>query len=185
MKENKFKENLIKICVFIFYMIPFLLIGLYLGFVTAEITKNDSKAIFIIAVLYIMSLLIFMFHVIIHEAGHLVFGLLSGYEFVSFRIGSLTLIKENGKFRIKKFSIPGTAGQCLMMPPEGKEYDCPYFLYNLGGILTNAIFSIIFLIICLTFTLPKFVEIFFMLIVIIGFSLVLTNGIPFNLGSIR
>ena len=33
-----------------------------------------------------------LLHVIIHEAGHLVFGLLSGYRFVSFRIFSLTLV---------------------------------------------------------------------------------------------
>lgn len=54
--------------------------------------------------------------IIIHEAGHLVFGLLSGYEFVSFRIGSITLAKYDNKYCFKRFHIAGTGGQCLMMP---------------------------------------------------------------------
>ena len=40
--------------------------------------------------------------IIIHEAGHLVFGLLSGYKYLLFRVGSLTLIKRNNKFEFKK-----------------------------------------------------------------------------------
>ena len=32
--------------------------------------------------------------IILHEAGHLLFGLATGYKFISFRIGKLTLIKE-------------------------------------------------------------------------------------------
>lgn len=32
--------------------------------------------------------------IILHEGGHLIFGLATGYRFVSFRVGSLTLIKE-------------------------------------------------------------------------------------------
>jgi uncharacterized membrane protein YeaQ/YmgE (transglycosylase-associated protein family) len=56
--------------------------------------------------------------IIVHEGTHLICGKFSGYDFVSFRIGSLMLIKENGHIKRKKFSIVGTGGQCLMMPPE-------------------------------------------------------------------
>ena len=55
---------------------------------------------------------------IIHEAGPLVCGLISGYKFVSFRVLSYTLLKEEGKFKVKKFSLSGTEGQCLLSPPD-------------------------------------------------------------------
>ena len=45
---------------------------------------------------------------IIHELGHLIFGLLSGYKFSSFRIFNFMLIKEDGKFKIKNLSFPET-----------------------------------------------------------------------------
>lgn len=56
--------------------------------------------------------------VIVHEAGHLVCGLLTGYGFVSFRIFSFTFIREAGRLRVKRFAIAGTGGQCLLSPPE-------------------------------------------------------------------
>ena len=59
---------------------------------------NHIKLLFIFIIGY-------LFHIIIHEGGHLIFGLLSGYSFVSFRVGSLTLIREDGKFKLKRFVI--------------------------------------------------------------------------------
>ncbi len=60
----------------------------------------------------------FAVQVLIHEAGHLIAGIISGYEFVSFRIFSITFIKENGRLTKKKFSSAGTVGQCLMVMPH-------------------------------------------------------------------
>ena len=82
--------------------------------------------------------------IIIHEAGHLVFGLLSGYKYLLFRVGSLTLIKRNNKFEFKKMSIKGTAGQCVLMPPESKEPEkVPFFLYHAGGGIFNILTALI------------------------------------------
>ena len=66
-------------------------------------------------------------NIILHEAGHLLFGLFFGFQFSSFRIGSLMLIKENGTIRLRKMAITGTAGQCLMNPPELKKGKWPFF----------------------------------------------------------
>ncbi len=82
-------------------------------------------------------------HIILHEGGHLVCGLLSGYKFVSFRVGSRMLMKSNGKCMMKKFNIPGTGGQCLLDPPGDMAEDYPMKLYNLGGGLSNFLFSAI------------------------------------------
>lgn len=76
---------------------------------------------------------------ILHEAGHLVFGLASGYRFVSFRIGSLMWQKDGGKLRFCRFQLAGTGGQCLMAPPDLTNGKMPCKLYNLGGALMNLI----------------------------------------------
>ncbi len=99
--------------------------------------------------LYLVAFLIFylittFLQTIIHESGHLVFGLLSGYHFLSFRILSFTIVKRDGKLLWKKLKMPGTLGQCLMYPPqyiEGEKY--PYLAYNLGGGILNILFCVL------------------------------------------
>ena len=66
-------------------------------------------------------LIAFVVHIILHELGHFVFGRLTGYQLLSFRIFSTIFYKNNGKIHKKKFAIRGTAGQCLMLPPKRKE----------------------------------------------------------------
>lgn len=75
--------------------------------------------------------------ILLHEGGHLVCGLLSGYRFVSYRIGSWMVQRENGVLRVHRFSLAGTAGQCLMTPPDITNWKMPYKLYNAGGVLDN------------------------------------------------
>ena len=65
-----------------------------------------------------LAIVLYILQLILHEAGHYLFGRLTGYTFVSFRIDNYTWIKENGKLVLKRFKIPGTGGQCLMMPPK-------------------------------------------------------------------
>lgn len=94
-------------------------------------------------ILQISSALVFLpactfLHIILHEAGHLAAGLASGYSFVSFRIFDLDLTAAGGKIRIARRRIPGTGGQCLMSPPEGKDINgIPVKLYLCGGITAN------------------------------------------------
>ena len=84
-----------------------------------------------------------VFMVTTHELGHLIFGYLTGYRFISYRIFSFMLIKENGKFRLCRNSVPGASGQCLMAPPQKKNGKYPFILYNLGGILFCGLLSLI------------------------------------------
>lgn len=99
----------------------------------------------VIMISSIVSLFVsFLLTTIIHEAGHLVCGLLTGYKYLLFRVGSLSLIKRNNKFEFKKFSIQGTGGQCILMPPESDDpKKVPCFLYHLGGGLFNFITALI------------------------------------------
>ncbi|MER1954279.1 MAG: site-2 protease family protein [Desemzia incerta] len=126
----------------------------------------------------------YFLHILIHELGHLIFGLLTGYSFVSFRVGSFTIIKEDGKFKRKKFHLPGTGGQCLMSPPEYSEKSFPYVIYNLGGVLLNLVASIIALGIILGIEqLSDFALVGWQLFLIAGLFTAVTNGIPLKIGG--
>lgn len=117
---------------------------------------------------------------VIHEAGHLLFGLLTGYQFLSFRIGSLMWIRKDGKIHLRKMSLAGTGGQCLMCPPEssGRTERIPYVLYNLGGSILNAVSALIFLGLYFLSDGIPYLPAFFLLMGITGIGLALMNGIP-------
>ncbi|MGO1468481.1 MAG: site-2 protease family protein [Tissierella sp.] len=125
----------------------------------------------------------FIIHIILHEGGHLVFGFISGYEFVSFRVGSFVIIKEKGEFKSKRYSIPGTAGQCLMMPPEKKNENFPFILYNLGGALFNIIVSAITIVIAMSLKELSWIKVILILTSGAGLIAAITNGIPLKIGG--
>ena len=113
----------------------------------------------------------------IHEAGHLVAGLLSGYRFVSYRLFGLMWIRKDGRIRLKRFSLAGTGGQCLMDPPDMREGALKTTLYNLGGVLANLLTA------ALALGMSFFVQnaaacALLRMFAVVGFSSVLINGIP-------
>lgn len=107
----------------------------------------DDFMILLVVGLVVILLIMYPLHIIIHEAGHLIFGLATGYRFLSFRIFSTIFYKRDGKIIRRQYSVKGTAGQCLMYPPKrSADGRYPYVLYNLGGGLNNLIFSVPFII---------------------------------------
>ncbi|WP_025729944.1 M50 family metallopeptidase [Atopobacter phocae] len=109
--------------------------------------------------------------IIIHELGHLIGGLISGYRFGSFRIGSLLLKKGSNGFELKKYQIAGTGGQCLMVPPDSADETFPYLAYNLGGPLLNLAVGLLSGVMCAVF--PSL-----MLFAIVNLIVALMNGVP-------
>ena len=135
-----------------------------IGFVCGKImggsiarTKTPFVMIMdIIRFLVILYILIFL-QIIIHETGHLICGLLSGYTFSSFRILSFMWSNENGKIHFKRYKLNIAAGQCLMLPPALDENNqLPYLLYNLGGVFFNILSSLLVLPLFLISTTPLF-----------------------------
>jgi hypothetical protein len=127
----------------------------------------------------------YLIHIIIHEAGHLIFGLLTGYSYVSFRIASHTLIMEEGKLKYKRFNIPGTAGQCLMMPPELKDGKYPFVIYNYGGVLMNLIVAAIEILAAVFIPAVTYpIDAILVLTAFGGILAALTNGIPMKLSGV-
>jgi hypothetical protein len=141
--------------------------------------KAEDIVFFLIAIV-----LSYFLHIIIHEGGHLIFGLLSGYQFVSFRIGSLILYKMNGKYKFGKYKLAGTGGQCLMAPPELVNGMMPYRLYNMGGAILNLIASVPAIIIWTVCDLKGISKIFCGTWILIGIFAAATNGIPLSMGEV-
>lgn len=169
----------------------FVLIGAVCGvlmvhFAEQNTTEGSSlwEELLPLVVLFVGMFVGMYLQLIIHEAGHLVFGLLSGYQFSSFRIGSFMLLKENDKFVIKKITLAGTGGQCLMVPPPMRDGRIPVILFNLGGSLMNLIVSAIFLIVYLLIPSGTILSFICLIMVLIGVAIALMNGIPLRLGTV-
>lgn len=122
--------------------------------------------------------------VTIHEGGHLVCGLLSGYRFVSFRLFNLTVIRSDGRLRVKHFAVAGTGGQCLLSPPDLPLKDIPVVWYNFGGILANIVAGLIVLPLLWIHTLPPLLYESVLIFLLTDLFLILTNGIPMQTGGI-
>ena len=125
-----------------------------------------------------------LLQIIIHEAGHLVFGLLTGYRFLSFRVFSLVLVKEEEKLRFRRYSLAGTAGQCLMIPPPLRDGTMPVLLYNFGGAILNLVTAALFFALSLLLPPSSFLRLFLRLLALVGVYYALTNGIPLHLGPV-
>ncbi len=170
------KKKILPILITLVSCIP---VGFILGFsltyfVDVEMGFLNLYLIFILAFLFAM-----YFNVIVHEAGHMIFGMLTGYKFSSFRIAMFMLTKsDDGKMRLKLLHIPGTAGQCLMIPPKPENGRIPYALYNAGGWMMNLIFSLIFILIVVLARLQGPLGYFLLASAAIGIPVAATNGIP-------
>lgn len=122
---------------------------------------------------------------ILHEAGHLIAGLLSGYTFSSFRIGSFMWVKEQGKIKFRRLSVAGTGGQCLMNPPDPVDGKIPVVLYNLGGPLINLATVPVFVSLYFLFRDNPFLSSVFLMLYMTGLGYALINGIPLKSGFIN
>ncbi len=178
---NAKKKQWISVLSIILWLLCGCCLGLCIVF-TVDLDKALGESVGSFLVLYglyiFLSVIAFIIQLIIHETGHLIFGLLSGYGFSSFRIGSINFTKKDGKLTVWKKSVPGTAGQCLLSPPDYNGGDFPYIMYNLGGVFLNLIASFIF---ALLFIAVKDVPILNTVVsecVVIGVFYALFNGIP-------
>ncbi len=80
----------------------------------------------------------FLLQLLLHEMGHLLGGLLTGWRLIHIQYFYLVLITENKKLKYK--IVKPYDFQCIMYP---KKEDCDALLYTLGGCLLNLISSLI------------------------------------------
>lgn len=172
------KNILAKLLLFVTIILACFLSGYGMGSMIGKFMSDNIRGILLLLWLVLSLYISLLMQIIIHECGHLAAGLISGYKFISFRIGRLTIIYTNGKLKLKKYTIAGTAGQCLMKPPKTENCRFPYILYNLGGILGNIIACLVSL--ALYFILPdnRYLVVFLYGCLFTGILFVIFNGLP-------
>jgi len=145
----------------------------------------DVKAFAMIVVtMLFFTALAYVVNTALHEAGHLIGGLVSGYRFLSYRVFSLTLTRgEDGRLRFRRYSLAGTAGQCLMLPPDGEGASLPFVCYHAGGVAMNVV-VIVVSVATLRLTHPGFIGLSLGLMMIFaGLFMALLNGLPLKMGG--
>jgi len=176
MKNKRLKKK--RLAVLAVSFIPLAAIGLLSGALAARAAGSIWTALACVGAGWYLG---FILQIIVHELGHMVGGLISGYRFCSFRVGSVMFIKHEKGIRVARFSMAGTGGQCLMSPPDMEDGDIPTTLYNLSGVIANLLFSAL----CTAAFVPMRGSLWGVLFAIIGmFGLyfAVTNGIPMNTG---
>ena len=141
-------------------------------------TQSFGEYLFSVAWLAVSAAMAVFGQLILHEGGHLVCGLATGYRFVSFRIGSWMVQREKGKFRFRRMTLAGTGGQCLLAPPPLVDGKMPYILYNLGGPLANFVTAAL-CVLGMRFCRNMWgLWVLLQLFALIGMGVGLTNSIP-------
>ena len=126
-------------------------------------------------VFYSISLLI---HLIAHECGHLIGGIISGYKLLYFQVGPFRIFFDEGKmgFSWEKSLV----GQCVMVPYQ--RYPLKFKAYNLGGIYANL--TIIILCSALWSFHSFWSSLLFLEIFLVGTKKILINAIPYKSHSV-
>jgi len=166
------------------YLLVGAVCGLFMShlILTEDHPSLDSMLLDLLG-LILMMLATLYFHTITHELGHLIFGLLTGYRYSSFRVGNLAWVKTEGKIRFKRYTVAGTGGQCLMVPPEPVDGKIPVVWYNMGGCIVNLITTAVFYIGYLLLSKTNPLSALFLMGTMTGLATALANGIPLSLNA--
>ncbi len=127
----------------------------------------------------------YWFQALIHELGHLVFGLLSGYRLSYFQLFGFRIKRRNGCLSIMRRGSKRDPIQCIMVPPETNYKTIPVRLFLLGGFIMNILFILIFSGAAFHFpgmSLPRFL---FLQYVFISTLYVLIYAMPIRLSGSR
>jgi len=163
------------------FLVIAIIVGALLGFLAGmlNIQLSDFGLSFEGLLITLVSFVVLMvLHIALHEAGHLIAGLMSGYKFVSYRLMNLMWMKhEDGTIRLHKFSLAGTGGQCLMSPPGDMDDVYPVIFYNLGGPLMNLLLALVAFLV-LRMTSSQAIKNIAVDGIFIGLVFAFMNGVP-------
>ncbi len=178
MKE-KTKNKLTKILLYSLAIITVAIIQLI------AVPKMDN---FILELVLFLGLTVISLYltIIIHELGHLVFGLITGYKFKSIKIGIFQFEISNNvkKFKINKsFALAGFV--TMILPEMDDEGNYPFLLYNYGGIIFNTITSIISIVLAFYLSGKSFTRTFILMMAYIGLLSAIMNLIPSEKDNIK
>lgn len=141
--------------------------------------RSRGEFLMVLGGVFLILWLAMLVQIVLHEAGHLVFGLATGYRFRSFQVGGVILLRENGRLRLRVLSVAGMGGQCLMSPPPDRPpEEMPFVLYNLGGVLMNLLSAAVFGALVVPSLPVPLLPFFFVAAALVGLVFAALNGIP-------
>ena len=150
-----------------------------------NIDVNASKIAISIACTFASLIITAILQFALHEVGHLLFGLASGYKFSSIRLYKYAIVKDDSGYHVKKFNIQGTGGQCIMTLPEDTNPSrVPFFWYNAGGVIVNVVLVAISIVVLSCCDLGMVTESFFIMLAFTGAFIALTNGVPLSFNGL-
>jgi len=173
---KKQKKKWPKVVGKIVFVVFFAALGFLGGYFSLEYI-GDIRLIDIVYTILIVGVS-FLLHVILHEMGHVLGGLASGYQFIMFRFFSTVWIKTSEGLSKRKEHIPGVLGQALMVPPEtdGKEQP-PFLLYHSSGLIMNAVTALLFVFFGRIITIGPIIY-FLYVSAIVALFIIITNALP-------
>ncbi len=152
------------------------------GYAVGKVVPKDApswKEFIGILLVMITFVVVLVMHIFIHELGHMVCGLISGYKFNSIRFFGLMIINEDGKLAIRRMSVAGTGGQCSMVPPR-IDGTSPVALFNWGGCIANVITSVVAILVAILCRGMVVFSTILLIFAVVGIGLAIINGIPFK-----
>ncbi len=186
---KELKNTILTIIVNFIYSVIFIVFLFYVssqfGFI--EWLEYDSfnflKHLIIFLTLFLLfHYIVNLISIILHEIGHLIFGLNAKLKFNSLSILNMYIYKED-KLKIKfdnKLTFSGIKGYCDLSFDDNIKYNNnKIILYYLGGIIINFILVVLFLLI-FVLSLNKYIRIISLLFIVDNSYLILYNLIPFN-----
>ena len=117
--------------------------------------KFTLNKVVAIAWMLLAALIATILNIVLHEAGHLVAGLMTDYKFVSYRFFNWTLIRKDGRLQWRNFELEGSGGQCLMFPPDKPLEEIDTRWYNAGGVLAQIIITLLAIVLLWALDLPN------------------------------
>lgn len=175
-----------------FYILGLCLGGLLRGLTPVEVLESKSSFIvdfFIVSTAFlILSYPLVLISTVFHEFGHLLFGWMSGYKFVSFRVLDRVLMRDGAGLHFKRYNIPGTLGQCLMMPPDRPVAEIPMVWYMLGGVVMNLLLLLASALILWKVSFPVYLDMLLFcllwMLLLVNAYLLIANGIPMQIRGV-
>ncbi len=111
----------------------------------------------------IVFLIILPVNGLVHETGHLLFGLVSGMRFASMRLGRVRVMRVGKKLSFRLVSHRDVVGSCEMYPKNEKHVRGRMLTYALGGAVFNLAYAIPLIVFAILYPVPSPALYFFQL----------------------
>ena len=133
---------------------------------------NETDTVIILIYMIPAAALSFIVHLLLHEIGHLLGGLLTGWKLINLQIYHFALLREKDRMSFRY--LPAVNYQCIMYP---KSLEADAILYTIGGYRMNLIIALIGLLLLFT-TKKLLIWSFAWCLFGIGLVFYLINGVP-------